>query len=236
MRRLPLMAIWLCIAPAPLAAQELILADGFDQLSCPGASGNQIVAVVGASLQTALLGNVRQFPVEVRSCGYQGSVSLSLSGVPVSWSAQLDAPSFTLAVDETREGTLTVSIPSNGTAGLVDIGVVVQAGAGGSVNLTARLDVANEYLVTIPSDASATNHQLPTALFLRVGTRLRIRNADNEDHALHFDNTVGIPHMPVGVPFTLGQEYSAVVTQFGTDRMYCHVHGPAIAQANIIVN
>lgn len=224
-----------CLAPASAGAQDLILNDSFDALNCAGPAAPRIVAAVGAASQSTLLGSVRQYPIEVRSCDYQGAVSIVVSGVPASWTAQLDGSPFVVSPGQTMAATLTVSVPSDGTGGTQSIGVDVQAGAGGSVALAATLVVALEYVVTIPLGAGSTNHEFPSFLRLRVGTRLRVLNADTTPHLMHFDGGVGIPHQNVSVPLNQGQEYAGTATMVGSDRMYCHAHGPSIAQANLFV-
>jgi plastocyanin len=223
------------LAPASACAQDLILTDSFDALNCAVPAAPRVVAAVGAASQSTLLGTVTQFPIEVRSCDYQGAVSIVLSGVPASWTAQLDGSPFVISPGQTVSSTLTVSVPSDGIGGLQSIGVEVQAGAGGNVAMTATLAVALEYVVTIPLGAGSTNHQFPSFLRLRVGTRLRVLNADSTPHLMHFDGTVGIPHQSTAAPINQGQEYAGTATIAGDDRMYCHAHGPSIAQPNLVV-
>jgi hypothetical protein len=147
----------------------------------------------------------------------------------------MDPGNITLASNAYGVALLTVSVPSDGDAGMATFDITAQAGAN-TVHASADLNVANEYIVTIADGTGSGDHHFPTFLQLRVGAKLRILDDDSlVPHQIHADGGGGFAHQ--NGDMTQGQEYDITTTSASTtSQFYCHDHGTGsgLSQVNIV--
>lgn len=123
-------------------------------------------------------------------------------------------------------------MPSDGAATAASLGIDAVEGSQARSGLAA-LTVANEFIVDIADGTSDGQHNFPTPINIKVGTKLRIRNRDTTAaHQIH-GATAGFPHQAGDMAF--GAEY-AVTPQVGAHPFYCHDHLPAAGSSTVNVN
>ncbi|HSE13264.1 MAG TPA: hypothetical protein VLB69_11575 [Rudaea sp.] len=198
--------------------------------TCASASGFALLATPASRANT--LGTQNRYLVKVRSCGDAGSNALGAAGAPASWTTTIDPTSLPLASNGYGVGLLTVVVPSDADAGDVNLDVTATANAN-AVHANAELNIANQYIVTIPDGTGNGDHHFPPSLSLKVGTLLRILDDSTAPHRIHGEGNVGFTHQ--ASLMTQGQEYDMTPTVSGTGDFYCHDHGIAAGKTNVTV-
>jgi plastocyanin len=226
---LPTLALC-CLVGSGAVAAHAIHRNGFEVPSCTGSV--TLAGTMTPAARSTTLGTETVFHLALRSCGYSGTVSVALTGVPASWNAAVDPAAFVIAAGESRTLPLRVTVPGTGSAGPAVIGVEVSTNAGIDVVLAAELDVVDEYIVRIALGAGSAAHGFPASIQLRAGATLRVFNADTTPHRMHFDGS--LPHQAVDMGF--GDSYSVTPMEPGSQHVfYCHSHGTGTGQTTVNV-
>ena len=214
-------------------AADFISGDDFESaVVCPSGSQPAIAAVVSPSTQQTTLGTQKHYLVHVRSCGFAGSVALTPSGAPASWTVALDPPSLNLTTGSIGGSEMAVTVPSDGDAGLHTISMSAAASGANTAALSADLNVANEYLIHFAPDGtgSGTHAFYPTDLTVKLGAKLRYIDDDaTTGHRIHGENSgAGFSHQASDM--SQGQEYDITTLATVTRTLvYCHDHGDNLA-------
>ena len=189
-------------------AADFIFGDDFSSvLICPAGPQPAIAAAVGPSTQPTTLGTQKHYFVHVLSCGFAGNVALTQSGAPASWTVALDPANLSLATGHVGSSEMTVTVPSDGDAGLHTIDVAAAASGANTVPLSADLDVANEFLIHFAPDGTGTGTHAfyPTNLTVKVGAKLRYVDDDSATPHHGEDGSAGFTHQASDM--SQGQEY-----------------------------
>ena len=193
------------------------------------------VVAVPPSMAPTTLGTQVVIPVQLSATGgFTGSVALSPSGVPASWTATI-TPSDTVHLSGgSGSATLTLTIPSNGAAAASGIPITVNGTASvGNLSVVTQVTVANQYLIAIAPGTGTGAHWgalTNTTLQLLAGATLVVRNDDSVAHRFHTSGTVvGLPHQATSMG--TGQSYTSSALNAGDDAvLYCHDHGTGSGQ------
>ncbi len=175
------------------------------------------------------LGTASDVDVTLRSTGYTGPVTLTVLGLPASWSAALSDTTVDLPADDSVTVSLTVTVPSNGAPAAGGQSFSIQA-TGGALQHSAgiRLTVADEFVIHLLAGASAGPHWSAGAhgAHLNVGTTLTIKNDDTTAHIIHSNiSALGFPHQDLGGGgIAPGGTFSAALTSVGSGTIACHTH------------
>jgi plastocyanin len=182
------------------------------------------------------LGTQVQYTVTVTSSNLVGTVNLVPENVPASWNASVAPASVTLASGDVKTATLTVTVPTQTTElSAPTLGV---AGAGGGKNHDAQsaLAIDNFVVILFTADGVGGNfHNLPPTMDIALGASVHFVNQDgSSQHEVHANGTGGFMHQSGGM--SAGQEYDVTPNAAGTYPYYCHIHGTATGQANLVVH
>lgn len=222
--RVMALALGSAAAPGAAGAGDFVYGDDFD--SVPVCAADAFAITASPASRSALLGSQNPYFVKLRSCGTNAGNSLAAGNVPTNWTVTFDPASLTPAADATAVALMNIAVATNGDAGLHAIDVSAQSAAA-TVHAAPSLDVTNMYIVTIPDGSGAGDHHLPASLYLRVGSTLRMFNADTtSSHLIHAGLVPGYQHEPTsGTGIAAGEWYDLTSTGSGTDSVYCHLHG-----------
>lgn len=180
------------------------------------------------------LGTVTSYSLTLTSDNFEGPVTLAVTGLPASWTAELSPTMVVLGVDsDTAIVALTITVPSNGDPATdAVIGVDAQA-APGLRQASSLMTVANEYIHAIPAGSGTGQHQFPGRIDLKLGASLRVLNSDTTLHRIHSNGGPGFPHQEG----SMGQGEAYVVTpeDVGDYTFYCHDHGEGTGVTNLVV-
>jgi plastocyanin len=212
--------------------------------SCGGDSSSpdpDFTISVGAVPSTTL-GMQVALVVTLTSTGFGGPVTLSVSGVPASWSVDIAGGNTANVISNlTTTKTVTLTIPSNAAPAPTGQQITVQAvGASGTHSASRSVTVANEFIVVMPNGTGGGVHWgavVGTTVQLKVGTAFRFRNDDVTVHQIHFDGDIpGFVHQP-DPGSSQGQSYVVTSTGAGTeDDVHCHIHGTGVGTFTVVVS
>ena len=176
----------------------------------------------------ATLGTTDTFHVTVQSTGgFAGQVLLTFTGVPADWVVGLSQNPVTVTANGSAGSTVSITIPTNGTAKPAGDSVTVR-GTGFGLNHTATVTVtvANELVVPIVLGADSARYFgafTTGTVHVNVGTTISVLNNDTTGRIAHYNGgTLGLAHQTIGVPSLQGQKYSQVVANAGSDILSCH--------------
>lgn len=215
---------------------DFIYADDFESTaSCTGVAVPGVAIIISPADRTTTLATQNRFLVKLRSCGYSGSVDLSQSGAPVSWTTSFDPPTVALMPNEARTGLLQADLPSDGDAGMFTLSVHAQASTS-TASSNALLTVMNQVIIPFASDGTGVgDHHFPSVLVIKVGTMIRFVNQDStsvhEVHAAQAND--GFPHQTGTM--AQGEEFDVTPNSPGTYDYYCHAHLPEAGSGAIVV-
>ncbi len=188
----------------------------------------EITMNVTPSSQAMNLGESAEFVIDVDSEDYDGVLTFSVGNLPESWEAQFDPPTTALADGDSFASTLTVTVPSNGSAGSFELNVEVDAG---DLFLTSDIEMSVEDTVLVPiapgTAGGEHNFLSPT---VRLGTTVRFENYDTIAHRIHASyGDAGFPHQPDSMlpsegPGAVGGTHEVVLSAPGAYLFYCHAH------------
>jgi plastocyanin len=214
-------------ASPAMASGDFIFGDDFESsFVCPAGPTPAITGAISPASISTSLGTQNRYLVKVYSCGYSGTVTLTPNGAPASWTLAVDPPSKSLALNGVAVAQLTVTVPTDGDAGLHAVTVDAAASGANTVPLNANLDVAKEYAIHFAPDGTGVGMHafLPALLTVKVGTKLRFISDDSTaTHNIHAAN--GLPHQSVGTYLTQGQEYDIIpASPVESAQVNCHSH------------
>ncbi|HKS07459.1 MAG TPA: hypothetical protein VJR92_14225 [Gemmatimonadaceae bacterium] len=196
---------------------------------------------IGAVPSTTL-GMQVALTVTLTSTGFGGPVTLNVTGVPASWSADIaGGNTANLISNLTATKTVTLTIPSNAAPAPGGQQITVTAtGASGTHSASRSVTVTNEFIVVMPNGTGGGVHWgavVGTIVQLKVGTAFRFRNDDGTTHQIHFDGDIpGFVHQP-DPGITQGQSYVVTPTGVGTeDNVHCHIHGTGVGTFTVVVS
>jgi plastocyanin len=218
---------------ADARAGDFVFGEDFEgNPACAVTSGFAVLATPASRAST--LGLQSRYLVKIRSCGDAAANALAASGGPATWTKVIDPPNLTLASNASGVALLTVSVPSDGDAGMATFDITAQAGAN-TVHASADLNVANEYILTIADGTGSGDHHFPAFLQLKLGAKLRTLDADSVlPHRIHGDGAGGFLHQ--AGEMTQGQEFDITTTAVGGPYdFYCHDHGTGSGDMHVTV-
>jgi hypothetical protein len=182
------------------------------------------------------LGTQVAYNVTVTSNNMTGTVNLTPENVPGSWSSNVNPATVSLQPGDIKNATYTVTIPTQTTElAAPNLGV---AGSGGGKNHDAQsaLTIDNFVVILFTADGiGAGAHNLPPNTDIDLGASVHFVDQDSSaQHEVHSNGTGGFSHQASAM--NAGMEYDVTPNAAGTYPYYCHVHGQAVGQANLIVH
>jgi hypothetical protein len=163
------------------------------------------------------LGEQMSFTATVSSENFAGPVTLDLAGALADWDVTYEPfQTLSLAENQSIDVIVTVTVPTNGTAGAGALAFNLD-GELGTRNANSTMTVADRVRIAIiPGNGGGlplldVNGDVP----VRVGTELVIANEDTSPHRIHSD-----PHQ--GAPMNQGESYIMYINDPGRVDTYCH--------------
>jgi plastocyanin len=218
-----------------IRAADFILADDFESApDCSGVTTPGIAVSASPASHSMILGTQHRLLIKLRSCGYAGSVTLSVNGTAASWGTAFDPPILVLANNAAAESALSIQIPTDGDAGAFAVQVSAQ-GSAATGSASAILNVLKQVIVPFADGTGGGDHNFPPILVVKLGTMVRFVNYDSTSahqiHAAHPDE--GFPHGTGDIFF--GGEFDVTPNSPGTYDYYCHDHMVAAGSGEVIV-
>jgi hypothetical protein len=211
-----------------------------DASPSPSADPPDFALAVAPATATTSLGTVVHVAITVTGVrGMRGPIELAATGVPASWQAVITPAAIALDPGDARGATadLALTIPTD-AADLSATPGVRASGGGATHAQAAPLTVAPEVVVTIADGTGKGDHRLPARIDIRLGTKLRIVDADGAaPHRIHSDQAASTGFGHQADDMTAGQEYD-VTPQIGggmSYRWYCHDHGVGTGVVQLVV-
>ncbi len=223
-------------ADASAGVADFVFGDDFDAVpTCASASGFAVLASPASRGDT--LGAQSHYLVKVRSCGDAGVNVIGATGAPATWTTFISPPSLLLASNGYAVTLLTVTVPTDGDAGDVFLDVTATANAN-TLHASAELNIANQYIVTIPEGTGSGDHHFPPFLSLKLGATLRIVDADTgTPHRIHADGGNGFVHQAGDMIGPAEYDITPTMADSGSGYdFYCHDHpqGAGLTQVTVV--